>query len=92
MEVRTRKSTDYSARGNDLKKDYFAAWCRNGFDCVVHRLHCHDDQVFVVLEGTLIVAGFKRVSVDRSNGFVKRRENPRLPDCCRDAMPIHVGS
>jgi hypothetical protein len=52
----------------------------------------NDRQSFREIIKVALIAKFKRASVHRSNGFVKRCKNPRLPDCLRDAMPIHVGS
>jgi cystathionine beta-lyase/cystathionine gamma-synthase len=39
-----------------------------------------------------ICAGAKSAKAHRSDSFVKRRENLRFPDRCRDAVPVHVGS
>ena len=39
-----------------------------------------------------ICARAKSAKAHRSDSFVKRRENLRFPDRCRDAVPVHVGS
>ena len=34
----------------------------------------------------------RRTTAYRGNGFVERREDPRVSDHGRDAMPVHVGA